>query len=207
MKELLLKVRVQPSVFKAPPLPTVPAPPLARLLAKLELLIVATTPNSRSIAPPLPTTVPLLPIAWLPVKVQLETLSVELYCWPGRNPKLSMAPPKLPSKKLELPPPVALLPVKLEFETVAVPRFRRAPPKESFPGLAAATLLVSRLWVIPRLAPTSLAIPPPLAASGVVLSPLPPTASLPISVHWLIVNVPKLSIPAPWPANPLAIFS
>ena len=81
------------------------------------------------------------------------------------------------------------------------------PPKESFPGLAAATLLVSRLWVRVRLAPASLAIPPPLAASGVVLSPLPPKAVLSVSVHWLTVKVPKLSIPAPWTAKPLAIFS
>ena len=118
-----------------------------------------------------------------------------------------MAPPMLPSNKLELPPPVAWLPVNVQFATVALPRFRRPPPKESFPGLAAAKLLVSRLWVRVRLAPNSLAIPPPLAASGVVLSPLPPTAVLSNSVHWLTVSVPKLSIPAPWLAKPLAIFS
>ena len=85
-KELLLKVRVQPSALMAPPLLMQPAPPVAMLLVKLELLIVATTPNSRSIAPPLPKTVPLPPMAWLPVNVQLDTLSVELYGWLGGNP-------------------------------------------------------------------------------------------------------------------------
>ena len=65
-KELLLKVRVQPSALMAPPLLMLPAPPVAMLLVKLELLIVATTPTSKSIAPPPPKTEPLPPIACYP---------------------------------------------------------------------------------------------------------------------------------------------
>ena len=85
-KELLLKVRVQPSALMAPPLLMLPAPPVADVAGEAGVADCRDHANSRSIAPPSPKTEPLPPIAWLPVNVQLDTLSVELYGWLGGNP-------------------------------------------------------------------------------------------------------------------------
>ena len=75
-----------------PPWEMPPAPPVPTLPVKLELLMVATALNSTSMAPASPKA-QVAPMAWLPVNVLLDTVSVEPYSWFGPKPKLSMAPP------------------------------------------------------------------------------------------------------------------
>ena len=106
---------------------------------------------------------------------------------------------------MALLPPVDWLPVNVQSVTVALARFNKPPPNESSPRLAADMLPLKVLFVTVRVAPSSLAIPPPLAASGVVESPLPPIAVLSSSTQVVTLRFPKLSMPPPCRARPFAI--
>ena len=136
-----------PSLSMAPPLPSTPAPPPARLPVKTELVMVAVEGcadpgrrcsrwhrRCRSYPSPAPS-------AWLLVNVLSVTVSVA-------PPKLSMPPPTLPPKKEPPPPPRAWLPLKVEETTVAVPSLSRPPPKTSTVSEEAVAVLLVRAAVV-----------------------------------------------------------